>query len=423
MVRSVVHATIIGRWRENSPKPDTITDIVITYPDTDSVLDRALDAGHGMPSEPVRQTLVLDRTWLETPDRLTREATYHFHPGPTGTRIVARLGEHEIPLDEPVRLTPVCIPKPWGREIWLTGIESRGESLVRTGAGELPLSQYLALAPRRLARNAPLVLLKILDPKPEPVIGDLYFEVHEEKREVYVVTHVDATAWPDGRGRIRFGMNQARRREYRDDDRFRDDYLAAVRAYEEVRRALDAGETVAPEREQDLRAAMESFTAMRELAVGDVVVVPTWLPHSLQHGVRVIEFQTPTYERYILSFAQRVLTQPHWDTAEAVPRMRLEAPPAPAFDEVTPGVENIVTFDDFRVWRARLAPGAELALPDHPSYVLCMVVQGEVNLGGLTLAAEEAAFVPAAALADGGRVSLRNPGGNDATVLLAAPDL
>ncbi len=26
-----------------------------------------------------------------------------------------------------------------------------------------------------------------------------------------------------------------------------------------------------------------------------------------QHGVRVVEFQTPTYERFIISFAQRVL--------------------------------------------------------------------------------------------------------------------
>jgi hypothetical protein len=64
-----------------------------------------------------------------------------------------------VALDEPVRLCPAYIAKPWGQEIWFTGIEARGESGIATNAGELPLSQYLALAPRRLTRRAPLVLL------------------------------------------------------------------------------------------------------------------------------------------------------------------------------------------------------------------------------------------------------------------------
>jgi hypothetical protein len=271
------------------------------------------------------------------------------------------------------------------------------------------------------------VLLKILDPRPEPVLGDLYFEVHREKQEVYVVTSVDRGAWPDGRGRIRFGMNQALRATYADDAAFRADYLRAVTEYEQLRRASDAGAQVAPASEAAARANMERFTALRTLAPGDVVVVPTWLPHSLQHGVRVVEFQTPTYERYILSFAQRVLTQPHWDTAYAVPRMTLDAPPEPCFEAVAPGVERIVAFADFRVWRVSIAPGAEFDLPGHTDYALCMVVEGLVEIGALTLEAEQAALVPGATLADPARrqalAGVRNPGDVPVTLLVAAPDL
>lgn len=391
------------------------------YPDSDSALDQALACANG----PVhlRQTLTLSRDWRSTPDTVTLEPTYRIS---ADGRVQARLGDHELYLDEPVLLEPVHIAKPWGREIWHTGIEARGECGVRTPAGVLPLSQYQALAPRRLSGGLPLVLLKILDPEPKPVLGDLYFETHEQKQEVYVVTHVDPDAWPDGTGGIRFGMNQDLRRRYGDDDAFRRDYLAAVKAYEAVRRDIDAGAAVAAGREAELRAAMNAFTNMRELRLGDVVVVPTWLPHSLQHGVRVVEFQTPTYERYIISFAQQVLTQDHWDTETAVARMHLDVPAPPRFEELADGVENIVTFDDFRVWRARVPAGGSLPLPLHPSYLLCMGVQGQVHLGALTLAPEQAAFVPGAALTDQHSTTvtrLHNTAGEPATVLLAAPDL
>lgn len=391
------------------------------YPDSDSALDQALACSSG--TAHVRQTLTLDRAWRSPPDSVTLEAAYRIS---SDGRVQARLEDHEIFLDEPVLLEPVHIAKPWGQEIWHSGIEARGECGVRTPAGVLPLSHYLALAPRRLTGRLPLVLLKILDPDPEPVLGDLYFETHEHKQEVYVVTHVHPEAWPDGRGGIRFGMNQELRRQYTDDDAFRRDYLAAVQAYEAVRRDIDAGAAVPAEREAELRAAMNAFTSMRELDVGDVVVVPTWLPHSLQHGVRVVEFQTPTYERYIISFAQRVLTQDHWDTETAVARMHLDLPSPPRFEQLGEGVENIVTFDDFRVWRVKVPPGGSLALPNHPSYLLCMGVQGQVQLGGLTLAAEQAAFVPGTALSaqrSTAGVRLDNSAGEPATVLLAAADL
>jgi hypothetical protein len=333
----------------------------------------------------------------------------------------------EPDLDLPVELVKVEIPKPWGRELWFTGMETRGESAVRTAAGDVPLSEYLARAPERLVRHAPLVLLKILDPRPEPVLGDLYFEVHAEKREVYVVTHVDPEVWPDGRGRIRYGMDQTVRAGYADDTTFRSDYLRAVEAYEQVRRRIDAGECVPVEAERVARAAMDRFTALATLEIGDVIAVPTWVPHSLQHGVRVVEFQTPTYERYVISFAQRVLTQDHWDSAFAVPRMTLGAPPAAPLETIAPGVERIVAFDDFSVWRVTLAGGTTYELPEHPAYALCMTVRGTLRLGALTLGPERAALVPGATLADEPlRRSLAlvsNPAATPAVFLIAAPDL
>ena len=266
-----------------------------------------------------------------------------------------------------------------------------------------------------------LVLLKILDPAAEPVTGDLYFELHEEKREVYVVTAVDPRAWPDGTGAIRFGFSAQKRADYRDDDAFREAYLEAVLRYEAVRRAIDAGADDADPRldqqERQLRAEMDAFTDLRPLRVGDVVRVPLRLPHSLQHGVRTIEFQTPVYERKILSFCQQVLTQDHWDTREAVPMMSLE--PASGDDLVrvhdAPGhrVEKIVDFEDFEVFRITLADGRVHTLTTAGSYALAITVTGTLAAGGCMAGAEEALLLPrhwhgglAAAPADGELVVL-----------------
>ncbi len=314
-----------------------------------------------------------------------------------------------------MRLLPVYIAKPWGREIWFTGMEARGESQVATQAGNLDLSTYLALDPKALTGGTPLLLLKILDPKPDAVTGDLYFEVHEEKQEVYVVTHVDAGAWPDGRGGIRFGMCQEKRAGFANDAAFRAAYLEAVQAYEAVRRRIDDGASDLVDEEIQRRADMEAFTAMRRLTLGDVVRVPTWTPHSLQHGVRVVEFQTPTYERFIISFAQKVLTQDHWDTAHAVANMHLDAPAAETFEQVAPGVERVASFSDFNVWRAQL-DRTELELPGHLPYAVCMCIDGEIALGKLRLGPEEAGFIPRAA------VSL-TPISGHGRLLIAAPDL
>ncbi|MEM9620338.1 MAG: hypothetical protein AAF993_01730 [Pseudomonadota bacterium] len=321
----------------------------------------------------------------------------------------------------PAKLEPVFISKPWGREIWYTGMEARGESRVHTGGQQIPISHYL----HKVQGNTDVLLLKVLDPAPQTVTGDLYFEVHEEKREVYIVTHVDAHAWPAGQGAIRFGMNQAKRQQFADDQAFRGAYLGAVQNYAAIRQQIDHhGKTIPAAEEQQARAAMEAFTQMRALSVGDVVRVPTWTPHALQHGVRVVEFQTPTYERYIISFAQKVVTQDHWDSAHAIAHMHLDAPAAEQFEQVGPGIERIASFADFNVWRADLsACGGELTLPKQLPYAVCMSLAQSIQICGqeptnpLELAAEEACFVPRAALA---QLSIRGPHGQ---VLIAAPGL
>ena len=166
---------------------------------------------------------------------------------------------------------------------------------------------------------------------------------------------------------------------------------------------------------------MDAFSAMLPLQVGDVVRVPLLFPHSLQHGVRTVEFQTPVFERQILSFAQKVLTQNHWDTADAVQRMTLVAPPPEPFellvDEPGVRVERIVDFEDFEVSRATLSDAHAWAPPNAGSYVLVMVISGALSLPGLTLEREQAALLPA-----GSGVQLAPADkGAETVVLVASP--
>ncbi len=333
-----------------------------------------------------------------------------------------------ISLHDSLRLVPIHIAKPWGQEIWYTGIEARGQSGVSDSRYSMPLPWLLALGEEYLLKvgGGQPNLLKILDPLPDEVFGDLYFELHEEKREVYVVTAIDPRAWPDGRGAIRYGFDQQKREELGGDDRFRDQYLAAVKRYEAVRREIDADldkirlaqgvELNAPvfaatlkswleqipcdlrQREVRAREEMNSFTSLRSLQLGDVVKVSCLTPHALQHGVRTVEFQTPVYERKILNFAQKVLTQGHWDTAEAVAIMNLEPPPVDDLVVVDSGdgftLEQVVSFADFRALRLTLAPGAGYALTMGDSYKIVMVVDGHARVGRHALVPEDAVLVP-----------------------------
>jgi hypothetical protein len=369
----------------------------------------------------------------------------HFHA--TAKRCRAAI----FSLDQPLCLAPITVAKPWGREFWYTGIEARGTSGVTDGRCTSPLSWVLAAAPQRLCGGARIALLKVLDPAPEAVFGDLYFELHDTKQELYVVTHVDRRAWPDGRGAIRLGMNAARRATYADDARFRAAYVAAVKEYETVRRTIDgllddkraasgvALDSTVPivlmqrwldeldpiliEDERVRRIAMDRFTEMRSLAEGDIVQLPCGVPHALQHGVRVIELQTPTFERRILSFAQKVLTQDHWDTETAVASMRLDSvplvDPRVLMHESDCTIERIVEFDGVGTRRVRLSPAARLTLPRDLPYALCIGISGELSLGNARLTAETACLVPQSA----SHRTLFNGGDRDAVCLVSGPNL
>ncbi len=354
-------------------------------------------------------------------------------------------------LHSPMRLERVHIPKPWGQEIWYTGVEQRGVCGFAAPAGEsVPLPWVLdTLAPWLTGGKRELLLLKILDPLPEAVWGDLYFELHEEKREVYVVTHIDKVAWPDGIGAIRFGFDSQVRSHYSNEAEFKAAYRASVAAYEAVRRKIDAAldtrreqhgialdAPLAPEQlivwqqsldtgllgeERALRGAMEAFTQLMPLRVGDVVKVPCYTPHALQHGVRTVEFQTPVYERKILSFAQKVLTQQHWDTDDGVALMTLEPEAQEPFTVCYDGegvlVERIVDFADFTVQRWILQRGSRHCIELGGSYVLVMAIAGEVVVGDCLLSPEQACLVPATMVS----MCVSQSGDRRATVLIARP--
>lgn len=365
-------------------------------------------------------------------------------------QIAASLSIAVLNFSAPFRLQPVHIPKPWGQEIWYTGIEARGVSQVISETGVTPLSWAIALDKQRiLGAQEALNLLKILDPLPDEVFGDLYFELHEKKREVYIVTHIDKRAWPDGVGAIRYGFSPEKFDQFADEAVFIVAYRDAVRSYQAVRGELDSLmddlrerdgiDLVAPVAatqtqrwleelpqnlrvlEEALRERMESFTALRELRVGDVLAVPLRTPHALQHGVRTVEFQTPVYERKILSFAQKVLTQDHWDTDEALDLAQLQTPEDVIFpvlhDADGVKIEQIVQFDDFTVRRIYLAPNASFLFETNNSYVLLMTVAGRVVCDAKMLESEQAVLVPVCVE----HMWVQNPTGQEAVVLLSVP--
>ncbi len=338
---------------------------------------------------------------------------------------------HERPWFEvglPILLSPIAISKPWGQEIWYTGIEARGQSRVQAQGFSVPLPWLLAVAPNYFVggfeRN--INLLKILDPLPEPVYGDLYFELHEKKQEVYVVTNIDTSAWPSGRGGIRFGFNESMRARYDSDSNFKEAYRTAVHDYQRVRCEIDTVIDVMRQQagigldepvsaaqqkqwvaqlpialcdmEAGKRKVMEDFTAVKSLQLGDVVKVPCFTPHSLLHGVRTIEFQTPVYERKILSFAQKVLTQKYWDTDTAIKLMTVkpvsQSPLVILRADEQVNVEQIVDFDDFSVVRVVLQPGAQYHSSELVPYQIIMSLSNNVSVNKSPLHQEQAILLP-----------------------------
>jgi len=329
-----------------------------------------------------------------------------------------------IDVSKPLSLETVFIPKPWGREIWYTGIEKRGVCTVQG----IPLPWLTAFYPTAIcaSQQSDLILLKILDPVPTEVQGDLYFEMHQEKTEVYIVTHVDEVAWPTGVGKIRYGFDATTLSQYASDAEFRVAYLTAVQAYRNIRQQIDSEldrfrqqegyavhDPVPPEllskwldslppewleQEHTLRSDMDAFTHMQDLKIGDVLRVQPFTPHALQHGVRTIEFQTPHYERQILSFAQKVLTQNHWDTEDAIAAMTIQPKQATDLPTIQSGagvqLEEVATFTQFSVYRLTLQSGASYTFKAK-TYGLTIGVMGVCLVNGEILESELAYLIPA----------------------------
>ena len=262
----------------------------------------------------------------------------------------------------PSALQPVTVAKPWGREVWYSGVEARGESGVCTTAGVEPLSQYLV----ERGRTKPVILLKAL----QATAGNLYLEVHERKSEVYVVD------WIDGRGRMLLGP--------RPDVLARMGEAAFRAAVRQAAAKAEAGETVIE--------AVQSFMNPVELRPGDVVTIPPRVPHSLLEGVRVIEFQTPVFERKILAASQPVVTQQGWDIDAAVAVMDLSVQPTVGSPQPG-GISVIARTPDFTITRHTLANRKAFGVAP---WSVGWVVRGTLRCRELRFHARTAFLAPAA---------------------------
>ena len=363
------------------------------------------------------------------------------------------LQQHDNPLSELARQQsaailspkhPFClellkIPKPWGYEGWYTGVEQRGVVKVSDGFGSTEIPYALSLFKSAVLAAYPedLILLKTLNPVCEEVYGDLYLEMHEQKWEVYLVTDIDPIAWPSGIGIIKAGFNANKVEEYTQiyGDAWKTHYLREfqndIQNYESIRRDIDQQidqlkqnrginptEPVSPslmeemlqsipasqlKKEAQLRQKTVEYTGDCPVSVGDVVTFPTYQMHSLQHGIRVIEFQTPHYERLIVMFAQKVLTQNHWDTEKALSLMAPEVYKRPELkvQEQSSGTlnERFVDFPGFTADRITLAPHTSYEEQTGDQYHLLITVTGIATLqtpsnDTFELIKEEAFFVP-----------------------------
>ena len=259
--------------------------------------------------------------------------------------------------EDSVALTPVLVDKPWGREVWYSGVEARGESRVQLDDAEVPLSRYLAAH----GRDEPVTLLKAL----QPTIGDLYMEVHEAKWEVYIVDAVDAALWPCG-GCMLLGVDQRRRRALGDAG-LRSSLLAVAQAAERRDTALED---------------VEAFLNRVPLQPGDALTIPPGVPHSLRRGIDVIEFQTPAFERRILAASQPVVTQNGWDCAAAVAAMDIASQ---VKVERVDTHREVAATPGFRI--LHIGAGAAATVPP---WTVGWVQRGEIDAGGRRFAARTA---------------------------------
>jgi len=315
----------------------------------------------------------------------------------------------------PFALEIVKIPKPWGHEVWYTGVEKRGVVLVADKWGKTELPYALNIFKKQVLAHHPesLILLKTLNPVSEDVIGDLYYEMHEKKWEVYVVTEIDKTAWPTGTGIIKAGLHPEKIRDYKEKygsqwekfllKKFRE----TIGEYEKIRQQIDCSKdeisNELSEQELKLRQKASDFVGDSQVKVGDIISFPVFQIHSLRHGIKVIEFQTPHYERLILMFAQKVLTQSHWDTEEALNKMLTEVYEPPELECLHKSfgllIERFVNFPQFTADRICLEPKVIWEDQLDGKYHLLITISGQArvipkNGSPVILSREEAIFLP-----------------------------
>ena len=293
----------------------------------------------------------------------------------------------------PAALQPVVVEKPWGREVWYSGVEARGESRVGVGQDAVPLSEFL----RRHGRERDIVLLKALHPDQ----GDLYVELHDVKWEVYAVDAVDHAMWPHG-GRMLLGIDQRRRQAL--GERFDAALLAAAEASEAAVQRGERGATTRNGGNGKVPEVADVARFLNAVAVhpGDIVTIPPTMPHSLLRGVSVIEFQTPVFERKILAASQPVKTQRTWDSAAAVAAMDAESAPAVASPATTGEAAHTPHFAVVAIGQ-----GERRVVPP---WAVGWVSRGEVRAGEACFAARTAFVAPS-------RVELRTS--DDAWCLVA----
>ena len=320
-----------------------------------------------------------------------------------------------IHTDYPLCLEVLNIPKPWGHEGWYTGVEKRGVVKVADKYGKTELPYAIKLFKKQVLADYPenLILLKTLNPVAEDLVGDLYYEMHEEKWEVYVVTEIDKTAWPSGTGIIKAGLHPDKITEYQTkhgeewSEFLLKDFKNAINDYEHIRNKIDNYKETHPKeltiQEKKLRLKATDFVGNCPVKVGDIVSFPVFQMHSLRHGIKVIEFQTPHYERLIVMFAQKVLTQNHWDTEAALSKMIPEIYEVPQLEILLKDagllVERFVDFPQFTADRISLDTNMIWKDQLKGKYHLLITITGQATIipkNGLpvVLNHEEALFLP-----------------------------
>jgi hypothetical protein len=228
-----------------------------------------------------------------------------------------------------------------------------------------------------------------------------------------VVTEIDQTAWPSGTGIIKAGLHPEKIKDYQEIHGSKwveillKNFRETIGEYEKIRRQIDDSTEDIPnelhEQELKLRQKASNFVGDCQVKVGDIISFPVFQMHSLRHGIKVIEFQTPHYERLILMFAQKVLTQNHWDTDDALNKILpvVYEPPELECLHKSSGllIERFVDFPQFTADRICLEPETIWEDQLDGKYHLLITISGQASIipksgSPVKLNREEALFLP-----------------------------